>query len=113
MARPPGSRRGTRASVVDALRQDDEIVQNEVFGPVISVTRFSDTDEAVAWATGREQFGQRIYDYQGISFPLAASHTIAVSAPMKTRMPSAFSVESSRSSGSRSCHATSPRRRAR
>jgi acyl-CoA dehydrogenase len=30
-------------------------------------------DEAVAWATGREQGGARIYDYQGVSFPLADS----------------------------------------
>jgi alkylation response protein AidB-like acyl-CoA dehydrogenase len=30
-------------------------------------------DECVAWATGREQGGSRIYDYQGVSFPLADS----------------------------------------
>ena len=30
-------------------------------------------DEAVSWATGREQGGSRIYDYQGVSFPLADS----------------------------------------
>jgi acyl-CoA dehydrogenase len=30
-------------------------------------------DETVAWATGREQGGSRIYDYQGVSFPLADS----------------------------------------
>ena len=30
-------------------------------------------DESVAWATGREQGGQRIYDYQGVAFPLADS----------------------------------------
>jgi betaine-aldehyde dehydrogenase len=42
------------ASVVDELRQDDEIIQNEVFGPVITVQRFSDEDEAVRWANGTE-----------------------------------------------------------
>jgi betaine-aldehyde dehydrogenase len=42
------------ASVVDDLRQDDEIIQNEVFGPVITVQRFSDEDEAVRWANGTE-----------------------------------------------------------
>jgi betaine-aldehyde dehydrogenase len=42
------------ASVVDGLQQDDEIVQNEVFGPVITVQRFSDEDEAVRWANGTE-----------------------------------------------------------
>jgi betaine-aldehyde dehydrogenase len=39
-------------TVVDGLGQDDEIVQNEVFGPVITVQRFSDEEQAVAWANG-------------------------------------------------------------
>ena len=39
-------------SVVDCLRQDDEIIQNEVFGPVITVQQFSDEDQALAWANG-------------------------------------------------------------
>jgi betaine-aldehyde dehydrogenase len=42
------------ASVVDGLRQDDEIVQGEVFGPVITVQRFSDENEALTWANGTE-----------------------------------------------------------
>jgi betaine-aldehyde dehydrogenase len=42
------------ASVVDGLRQDDEIIQNEVFGPVITVQQFTDEDEALAWANGTE-----------------------------------------------------------
>jgi betaine-aldehyde dehydrogenase len=42
------------ASVVDDLRQDDEIIQSEVFGPVITVQRFSDEDEAVRWANGTD-----------------------------------------------------------
>jgi aminobutyraldehyde dehydrogenase len=37
-------------TVVAGARQDDEIVRREVFGPVVSVTRFSDPDDAVAWA---------------------------------------------------------------
>jgi betaine-aldehyde dehydrogenase len=37
-------------TVVSGLRQDDEIVQGEVFGPVITVQRFSDEDEALRWA---------------------------------------------------------------
>ncbi len=41
-------------TVVADLRQDDEMVQNEIFGPVITVQRFSDEDEAVAWANGVE-----------------------------------------------------------
>jgi betaine-aldehyde dehydrogenase len=42
------------ASVVDGLRQDDEIIQNEVFGPVITVQQFSDEAEALAWANGTQ-----------------------------------------------------------
>ena len=37
-------------TVVAGARQDDEIVRREVFGPVVSVTRFGDVDEAVTWA---------------------------------------------------------------
>jgi betaine-aldehyde dehydrogenase len=52
-----GHRQGDRGyffepTVVDGLHQDDEMIQNEVFGPVISVQTFSDEDEAVAWANG-------------------------------------------------------------
>jgi len=41
-------------TVIAGLQQDDEAVQNEIFGPVISVQRFTDEDEAVRWANGVE-----------------------------------------------------------
>jgi betaine-aldehyde dehydrogenase len=41
-------------TVVSGTLQDDEISQQEVFGPVITVQRFSDEDEAVRWANGVE-----------------------------------------------------------
>jgi len=41
-------------TVVSDVRQDDDIVQQEVFGPVITVQRFTDEDQAVAWANGVE-----------------------------------------------------------
>jgi aminobutyraldehyde dehydrogenase len=37
-------------TVVAGAKQDDEIVRREVFGPVVSVTRFTDVEEAVTWA---------------------------------------------------------------
>ncbi len=37
-------------TVIAGARQDDEIVRREVFGPVVSVTRFTDTEQAIAWA---------------------------------------------------------------
>ncbi|HMQ26793.1 MAG TPA: aldehyde dehydrogenase family protein, partial [Acidimicrobiales bacterium] len=39
-------------TVVAGPAQDAEIVQKEVFGPVVSVQRFADEDQAVAWANG-------------------------------------------------------------
>lgn len=39
-------------TVVSGVRQDDEISQNEVFGPVITVQRFGDEAEALGWANG-------------------------------------------------------------
>lgn len=39
-------------TVVSGVRQADEVIQQEVFGPVITVQRFSDEDEAVRWANG-------------------------------------------------------------
>jgi betaine-aldehyde dehydrogenase len=39
-------------TVVGGLRQDDEMIQREIFGPVITVQPFSDEDEAIAWANG-------------------------------------------------------------
>ena len=41
-------------TVVADLRQDDEMIQNEIFGPVITVQRFSDEAEALKWANGVE-----------------------------------------------------------
>jgi betaine-aldehyde dehydrogenase len=39
-------------TVVDGLRQDDEMIQNEIFGPVITVQSFDDEDKAIEWANG-------------------------------------------------------------
>jgi aminobutyraldehyde dehydrogenase len=37
-------------TLIAGARQSDEIVRREVFGPVVSVTRFNDADEAISWA---------------------------------------------------------------
>jgi aminobutyraldehyde dehydrogenase len=37
-------------TVVAGATQEDEIVRREVFGPVVSVTRFTENDQAVKWA---------------------------------------------------------------
>jgi betaine-aldehyde dehydrogenase len=39
-------------TVVSGLNQDDEAIQDEIFGPVITVQKFSDEDEALRWANG-------------------------------------------------------------
>ena len=41
-------------TVVAGAQQDDEIVRKEVFGPVVSITRFDDVDQAVAFANDSE-----------------------------------------------------------
>jgi alkylation response protein AidB-like acyl-CoA dehydrogenase len=47
--------------------------------------------EAVEWATGRVQFGSRILDFQGVSFPLADSAADAAAARLLTREAAALS----------------------
>ena len=50
-----GHRRGDRgyfwdATIVSGLRQDDEAVQEEIFGPIQTVQRFRDESQAIGWA---------------------------------------------------------------
>ncbi|HYK27196.1 MAG TPA: aldehyde dehydrogenase family protein, partial [Streptosporangiaceae bacterium] len=52
-----GQRVGARGfcfapTVVTGLRQDDEMIQDEIFGPVITVQRFEAEAEALRWANG-------------------------------------------------------------
>ena len=59
LVRTGGKQAGLRGyffepSVVTGLEQDDEIIQNEVFGPVITVQKFSDEAQALEWANGTE-----------------------------------------------------------
>jgi betaine-aldehyde dehydrogenase len=39
-------------TLVTDVKQDDEIVQNEVFGPVVTVQRYDNEEQALAWANG-------------------------------------------------------------
>jgi betaine-aldehyde dehydrogenase len=39
-------------TVVAGLEQTDEMIQNEIFGPVITVQKFDDEKQALAWANG-------------------------------------------------------------
>ena len=52
-----GHRQGAKgyfheATIVSGLRQADQVVQKEIFGPVITVQKFTDEDQALAWANG-------------------------------------------------------------
>lgn len=52
-----GTRQGDRGyfyepTVVSGLKQDDEQIQNEIFGPVMTVQKFTDEAEALRWANG-------------------------------------------------------------
>jgi 1-pyrroline dehydrogenase len=46
----PGRGYFYQPSLVTNVKQDSEIVQKEVFGPVVTVQRFKDDNEAIAWA---------------------------------------------------------------
>ena len=46
----PGRGYFYQPSLVTDVKQDSEIVQKEVFGPVVTVQRFKDENEAIAWA---------------------------------------------------------------
>jgi aminobutyraldehyde dehydrogenase len=50
----PGSGFFFEPTVVAGAGQADEIVQREVFGPVVSITRFTSAEEAIAWANDSE-----------------------------------------------------------
>lgn len=41
-------------TIVAGAKQSDEIVQKEVFGPVVSITRFDDEEQVVEWANDSE-----------------------------------------------------------
>jgi aminobutyraldehyde dehydrogenase len=41
-------------TVIAGALQGDEIVQREVFGPVVSITRFTDIEQAIGWANDSE-----------------------------------------------------------
>jgi betaine-aldehyde dehydrogenase len=54
-----GARQGSsgyfwQPTVLAGMRQDDDAIQNEIFGPVITVQTFTDEDEAVRWANDIE-----------------------------------------------------------
>jgi len=41
-----------KPTIVTDVAQDDEIVQREVFGPVVTVQKFADDNQAIEWANG-------------------------------------------------------------
>ena len=41
-----------QATVVADLKQDDEMIQNEIFGPVVTVQKFTDEGQALSFANG-------------------------------------------------------------
>lgn len=64
-------------TMLTGLKQDDEIVQNEVFGPVLTLQSFADDDEAVALANGTD------YGLGGVCYGDTA-HATAVAERVRT-----------------------------
>ena len=100
-------------TVVSGLQQDDEMVQHEIFGPVITVQRFSDEDEAVRWANGveyglvvqRVDQGPRPRDADGRGSTSAASG----STPTSRSWPRCRTAASSTPATARTCRCTGSR----
>jgi acyl-CoA reductase-like NAD-dependent aldehyde dehydrogenase len=49
---PDGGGHFFAPTVVAGVRQEDELVQSEVFGPVVTVQRFESDEQAIEWANG-------------------------------------------------------------
>lgn len=64
-------------TMLTRLQQTDEIVQNEVFGPVLTLQTFSDDDEAIALANGTD------YGLGGVCYG-ATAHATAVAERVRT-----------------------------
>ncbi len=64
-------------TLVAGVRQDDEIVQNEVFGPVLTLQAFADDDEAIAMANGTD------YGLGGVCYGETA-HATAIAQRVRT-----------------------------
>jgi 5-carboxymethyl-2-hydroxymuconic-semialdehyde dehydrogenase len=66
-----------RPTLVTRLKQDDEIVQNEVFGPVLTLQTFADDDELVEMANGTD------YGLGGVCYGETA-HATAIAERVRT-----------------------------
>ncbi len=64
-------------TLLTRLQQDDEIVQNEVFGPVLTLQTFASDDEVVAMANGTD------YGLGGVCYG-AVEHATAVAERVRT-----------------------------
>jgi 5-carboxymethyl-2-hydroxymuconic-semialdehyde dehydrogenase len=66
-----------KPTMVSNLQQDDEIVQNEVFGPVLTLQTFASDEEAIAMANGTD------YGLGGVCYG-ETSHATAVAQQVRT-----------------------------
>ena len=85
--RPRARRRRSSAAIGAADELTNEwFVEERIHIGARCAARWSGCSTlAVEWATERVQFGERIYDFQGVSFPLADSAADASAARLLTR----------------------------